>query len=569
MTVIAYQPVWHAGFIWDDVDSLTNNPVIKSADGLYQMWFTAGTSDYYPMTSSMLWVEWRIWGDHPLGYHLVNVLLHAFTTVLLWRLLQRLKIPGALLAAAIFALHPVNVESVAWVSEGKNTLCMFFYASALLSWLEFEDTGQLRWYWLALAGFALAIFSKSAVAPLPLVFLGLAWWRRGRVGWTDVRRIVPFFVIAAALCCVTVWFHYNRAISHEVVRTDGFWSRLAGAGWAVWFYLYKALLPVGLAFVYPRWQINVRNLLTYVPLLLLVAVFVFCWRHRRTWGKPLLFGLAYFVVMLLPVLGFLNIYFMRYSLVADHWQYFAIIAPIALAAVVIVRKPILAAALLLALGALTWQQCRMYANDETLWQTTLKQNPGCWMAYGNLGHIYSQQGRTDEAFAYFQKALEINPRDAEAHSNVGTFLERQGRLDEAMAQYREALQANSDYAPAHNKLGLALFHLGKVDEAIAHYQKTLQFDSNNPTAHNNLGIALMQKNRVDEAIIQFQEALQINPKNPNAHNNLGMALLQKGRVDDAITQFQQALQINPDSAAAQDNLTDALLQKQMQVPGPK
>jgi tetratricopeptide (TPR) repeat protein len=560
VTIIAYQPVWHAGFIWDDQTFLSNNRVIKSADGLYRLWFTVSTPDYYPMTFSLFWLECRLWANHPVGYHLVNVLLHAFSAVLLWRVFQRLNLPGALLAAALFALHPVNVESVAWISEGKNTLSMFFYAGTVLCWLKFEDSGRRRWYGLALAGFALALFSKTAVAPLPLVLLGMAWWRRGRVGWKDVRNAVPFFVMAAALGLVTVWFQNHRAIGSEVVRTDGFWSRLAGAGWAVWFYLYKAVLPVNLPFVYPRWQIDARNVLSYIPLVMLAAAFVLCWRCRRRWGKALFFGLAYFVVMLLPVLGFLNIYFMRYSLVADYWQYFAIIGPIALAAAII-RRPVVAAALLLALGALTWKQCGMYANVETLWQTTLRLNPNCWMAHYNFGNALLQNGSADEAIVHFQKALEIKPDYDEACNNLGNALVQKGRMDEAIACYQKALQINPDNATAHHSLGTVLRQKGRVDEAITQFQQALQISPDLAEAHNNFGNALLQKGRVDEAIAQYQKALQINPALEGAYNNLGNALLQKGKVDEAIAQYQKALHFKPDYAEAHNNLGYVLLQK--------
>jgi tetratricopeptide (TPR) repeat protein len=557
-TFLAYQPVWHAGFIWDDDELLTNNPVVKSADGFYRPWFSASTLDYYPMTFSLWWLEWRLWPNNPQGYHLVNVLLHALSAILLWRVLQRLNIPGAMLAAALFALHPVNVESVAWISEGKNTLCMFFYLGALLSWLKFEDSGRGRWYGLALAAFALALFSKSAVAPLPLVLLGLAWWRRGRVGWKDIRRVVPFFVMAAAVCWVTVWFHYHRAIGHEVIRTDNFWSRLAGAGWAVWFYLYKAVLPLHLVFVYPRWQINARNVLSYIPLAILAGAFVLGWRWRRGWGKALFFGLAYFVVMLLPILGFLNIYYMRYSLVADHWEYFAIIGPIVLAAALI-RRPIVAAALLLALATLTWRQSRTYLDSETLWRTTMARNPDSAMARNNLSRALLEKGRVDEALLLCQTVLATHPNDVTAQFNLGDGLLQEGRLDEAIAHFQKALELQPAMSGIPYSIGEAYLKKGQMDAAIRYFQRAIQLQPDYPAAFCNLGYALLQEGRRTEALAAYNQALALDPRYALAHNDLGNILLQLGRTDQAMDHFRQAAEILPDFAEARFNMAEVFL----------
>jgi tetratricopeptide (TPR) repeat protein len=548
VTLIAYLPLWHAGFIWDDDAFVTDNPIIKKPDGLYRVWFTAATPDYYPLTFSMLWVEWRLWGNNPLGYHLVNVLLHAVSAVLLWRALLRLKIPGALLAAAIFALHPVNVESAAWISEGKNTVAMLFFMTTLLAWLEFEDGGGGRCYWLAFLSFALALFGKTAAAPLPVVLLGIAWWRRGRVEWKDVWRTIPFFAISGAISCVTVWFHYHRAIGSEIVRSDNFWSRLAGAGWAVWFYLYKAVLPLRLAFVYPRWHINADSAWSYIPLLLLVAVFVICWRR----AKPVFFALAYFVVMLLPVLGFLNIFYMRYSLVADHWQYFAIIGPIALAGALI-RKPVVAAVVLLALGALTWRQCEIYANLQTLWQATIQANPSCWMAENNLGSELLENGNAAGSMDHFQKALQLKPDFAEAQNNLGMALAAEGKTNEARSHYEEALRLDSNYDAPHVMLGLLLANEKKFGEAAAHYQAALKINPDSAPAQNDLGAALMNEGQWQNAIPHFEQALRLDPALARAQHNLAIAYFQKGldlehagQIPEAVGEYAAALRLNPD-----------------------
>ncbi len=572
-TLLAYVPVWHAGFIWDDDLLCTDNQLIKSPHGWYLLWFTTRTPDYFPVMSSFFWVEWRLWGMNATGYHIVNVLLHAVNAILLWRLLVRLKIPGAGLAAAIFALHPVNAESVAWIAQLKNTLSLFFFVLSLLWYLKYDETGRRRWYALSLWAFLFVLLSKIEVAPLPFVLLGLAWWRRGGVDWKDVRRSVPFFAAAFLLGLISVWFQYHVAIGHDVVRTDNFWSRLAGAGWAVWFYLGKTVLPLHLTPVYPRWQIDPTSALSYVPGVLLVAGFLVFWRHRGSWGKALLLGLGYAVVMFLPVFGFLNIYFFRYSLVADHYQYFSIIGPITLAAAGFTRaagflerqnvflKPLMCGLLLAVLGVLTWQEAAVYQTPETLWQTSLDRNPACWLASENLGDILLKKGRVNEAIAELQQTLAIKPDDAVAYNNIGNALLRKGQVDGAITNYQRALAIQPDYAFAHYNLGDVLLQRGQVDEAILQMQEALAILPEFAEAHNNLGNALLQKGQTDEAIAHFQRALELQPDYAAAHYDLGNALLQKGHTDEAIIHYQRALEIQPDYAKAHGNLGTALLQK--------
>jgi Flp pilus assembly protein TadD len=570
VTMIAYLPLWHAGFIWDDDVLLTANPLIKSPHGWYQFWFTTKTPDYFPIMSSAFWLEWRLWGMDATGYHVVNVLLHAVNALLLWQLLARLKIPGAELAAAFFALHPVNAATVAWIAELKNTLSLFFFVLALLAYLQFDDTRRWRWYALSFGAFLFGLLSKIEVAPLPLVLLGIAWWRRGRVEGKDLRHSVPFFAAAFGLGLVSVWFQTQVAIGQDVVRTDNFWARLAGAGWAVWFYLGKTLWPVHLMPIYPRWQIDPTQMLSYVPGLLLAAGFVVLWRCRRSWGRAWLFGLGYAVLMFLPVLGFVNIYFFRFSLVANHWQYFSIIGPLALAAAGITRaagfldkpraflKPLTGGALLAVLGVLTWQQAGIYKNGETLWRTTAAENPDCFVAHDNLGFILLQRGDVEAALDQIQTAVQLRPDDAAAQKNLGSALLQKGRLDEAMVHFQKALEMKPDDSGAENNLGFAYFRKGQVDEAIVHYRKALAMQPDETGARHNLGSALLREGRVDEAIDEFQKVLAIQPDSAEAQNDLANALSKNGREAEAIQHWEKALASQPQYMPAQNNLAWAL-----------
>ncbi len=572
VTFAAYQPVWHAGFIWDDDGLITDNRMIQADDGLYRIWFTTEASDYYPFTSSFWWLQWRLWGENAVGYHAVNVLLHAANVVLVWMVLRRLKIPGAWLAALLFAVHPVNVASVAWISEQKNTLSMLWFALSILWWLQFDETNDRRWYGWSLAAFLLGLLSKTAVAMLPVVLLGCVWWSHGRVRSRDWLRTVPFFALSILMAVTTIWFEYNRDLSGQVIRVGGLPSRVAVAGLAPWFYLSKAVLPLDLCMIYPRWNPGAWGWTGWLPGIALAGGAALLWWKRHGWGRPLLFGFGYFVVMLFPVLGFFDQGFYRYSLVADHWQYYSIVGLTALAAAGAVAPgsrlhrgqqqvigPV-AGVVVIVLGALCWQRCRVFRDQETLFRDNLLHNPLAWVAHNNLGIALAESGRTQEAVAHYEQALRIKPDYAEAHCNLGAALARAGRLQEAVGHYEQALRIQPDYADAQYNLGLALALLGRTQEAIGHYEHALRIHQpDNADIRNNLAVALVQQGRVQEAIEQWQQALRIQPDNAEIHCNLGIALGQTGRIQEGIEQLQQALRIKPDFVQAQNALARARL----------
>ncbi len=337
---VVYWPSLTGGFLWDDDVLLTGNALVKSADGLYRMWFTTEAVDYWPLTNSSFWLEWRLWGMNPIGYHVTNLILHVASATLAWAILRRLQIPGAFLAALIFVAHPVNVESVAWIAQRKNTLSMLFFLLSILWYfkhdLDTQAPGRARWYGLSLLAFVLAMLSKGSVVVLPLMLLLIAWWRRRRITSSDLARTLPFFVVGVGLTLVNIWVQ-TRGVQ-ETIRHATLVERALGAGAVTWFYLWKAVLPINLTFVYPRWTIHASDLRWWCPLLAaLLVTGLLVWRRHTPWGRPLLFAWAFYGLALAPVMGFADVYFMKYSLAADHYQYIALLGVSACAGAMVDR----------------------------------------------------------------------------------------------------------------------------------------------------------------------------------------------------------------------------------------
>jgi hypothetical protein len=446
---LVYRPALRGAFVWDDLDFVVDTSWFDAPDGLRQIWLDpSSTSQYYPLTYSSHWLENRVFGRETTGYHLVNVLLHAANALLLWRVLRRLAVPGALLAAALFALHPVHVESVAWISERKNVLSGLFFLSALLAWLRCsapdEEPPRVRpgWYALCVALYVAALLSKSVTCALPAVILLLVWWKRGRVPAAELRALLPLFVVGVGFALLTVWLERNQVGASGLEFQLAALDRVTIAGRALWFYAGKLIWPEPLIFIYPRWPTaSAQPWQLIFPTAFVLAVGVLWWQRVRIGRGPVV-AVLLFAGVLLPALGFFDVYPMRYSFVADHFQYLASAALLTLMAAlgtVLVRRVVASPRLASALGVLvcallavlTLRQSRVYANPETLWRDTVVKNPGAWMAMNNLAYELQQQGRAREAVPYVKEAIRLNPVCFECYGNLADAYRAYG--DEASA----------------------------------------------------------------------------------------------------------------------------------------
>ena len=561
LVAISFFPACQGGFVWDDV-VFTEEPVIKSASGLKNIWFSPSDikneGHYWPVTYTTFWLEHKLWGLAPLGYHVVNVLLHFLNVLLLWRLLGRLSVPGAWAAAAVYAVHPLHVESVVWVIERKDVLSGLFYLTSLMAYIRFVDTRRWPGYALALTLFVAGLLAKSVVVTLPAALLVWHWWKRDRVAAADLLTTAPFFLAGLAVTVADMAFYRSR----EVLSLDySLPERVLIAARALWFYVGKLIWPADLAVIYPLWEIRPGDLLAWTFVIASIALAAGLWLGRQRIGRGPLMGLAFFAVTLSPALGFLDYGYMQFSFVADRYQYLAgagVIAVVVAAAVhgaarlpasYMVAGRALLAAVLVILGTLTWRQASIYRNGITFFSHIAALNPEARDAHLNLSKALSDADRFEESLEASRIAVAQRPDFPGAHSNLGLALLNLNRFDEAEACFGRALGLNPRYRNAHQNMGEAMRRQGRYDEAVEHFHTVLEIDRDSVLAWAGLSDALFRARRYEEAVEAAREALSIGPDSSGAsalYVLLGQALRQLQQLDAAALNLQRAVELEPD-----------------------
>jgi tetratricopeptide (TPR) repeat protein len=629
LTISVYARVWNHEFNFDDRPYITDNDHVQAGmtfEGVAWAFTFNDVGYWHPLTWLSLMFDSQIYGLNSKMYHLNNLLFHTINTLLLFLLLKRMT--GALwrsaIVAGMFALHPLNVESVAWVTERKNVLSTLFWMLTMWTFVHYVERPKLNKYLLVLLFFALGLMAKPMVATLPFVLLLLDYWplRRFQFGKSDDKRPqinkstifsfskspsfllimekVPLIAISA-LCIYLSSLsarHFGIVISTDLVPMK---LRIANALVSYVSYIGKMIWPQDLSIFYPYpsslpiWQSVGAGLL-----LVCISVMVILVARRYQY---LAVGWLWYIGTLVPVIGLMQVGL--WPAMADRFTYVPLIGLFIMVAWGVhdlsvrwryrsIVLAILTGAVLSALITRTWFQLHYWQNDIKLYKHALEVTTNNFVMHNNLGlHLLEQrrfeeanyhyyealrinphyvkthynlanalgnQGKIDEAIMHYKKALQIDPKHVNAHNNLGLVFAEQGKLNEAIGQYAEALRIRPDHLGAHNNMGMALLKKGKLKEAIGHYEEALRIDSNSAEAHNNLGDALSRLGKVKDAIIHFNEALKAQPDNDNIHYNLANALVRQGKIGKAIMHYKKALQINPNHADAHNNLGIAYAQ---------
>jgi tetratricopeptide (TPR) repeat protein len=574
VTITVYIPALRAGFIWDDDRYLTENPYVQTWSGLRDIWIPGRTDQWYPLVFLSFWIEHRLWGFHPLGYHAVNILLHVTNALLLWAVGRRLRIPGAWFVAAVFALHPVHVESVAWVTERKNTLSAALYLCSLWAYLRFDRQGR-RGAWAASLGlFVSAMLSKSVTCTLPVVLLLTVFHLHGRVTRRDVLRVAPFILLGIAFGLHTAILERQHVGAEGAEFALTFVQRVLNASWALWFYAWKVLWPGTLLFVYPKWSIDPSRAVHYLPLVACGGVVlgaVWMAMRRRRWEVLLL--VLFVVVTLFPALGFFNVYPFLMSYVADHFNYLGSIGYIVLLTLLgrrVVRRvlparivgPVLrgaALAVLLALAARTYVQGALYTDARTLWARTLEANPDAWIAMINLAGEHVKNKQLAEAEQLLWRAVPYPEASYDAYKQLARMAADRGDHARDIELCRKSLEARPAWGPAYYDLGIALRDAGQRDESLAMLGEAARIRPDNPLPHRALADLLFTEGRKDEGVEEMAEVLRLTPQDAPARREYASMLWDVGRYGDVIDECRRILETEPEDAGIHFLLIRALV----------
>lgn len=569
----AYLPVFDAGFVFDDHVLIENNEFFPGP--LWKIWISTTSSDYWPLTWTSFWIEWRVWGNNAAGYHALNVLLHAGVALLLWQVLKALQVPGAWLAGLLFAVHPVTVDSVAWISERKNVLSGMLYLASILAWLRLDVQRPVRRSIIALLLFMLALLAKTSVVMLPLVLLGIALYRKRRLVRHDWLEMLPFFVLSVIFGVLTMWYQHHNAMAGWAPYR-GLGERIATTGWALLLYLQTAFVPVRLALVYPEWPVSAESPHFLLPLVFVVGFFPALWyyRLRYAWVRAALFALGYHALLLLPVLGLLDMAYFSISPAANHLQYLALMGPVALIAAgvtSIARRPatmtrVVAAGLVLFFGAMTYQRASAYENDFTLWTAAVRDAPRSIFARNQLSALLLDAGRVPEALEQLNAMARLARDPADQRRYRSQWFLYSGRIAEAIAEARAAL-AISRSQDVRDDAAFVLANAGQLPEAIEIYQSLVRESPQASAYSYTLSLVLSRAGRIEEAADVLHAYCLRQPGNPLMEKTLALFLTRMGRNGEARERAAAVLGVAVTDPRAEQKLAEWLHQAGGSTPG--
>ncbi len=534
--LFVFSPTFHGGWLWDDDQEVTVNRSLRTLSGLADIWTGRISADYFPLKSTFLWIQYQLWQLNNTGYHLVTIAFHLINSLLVWLLFHRLNIRLAWIGGLLFCIHPIVVESVAWISEQKNTISQFFLLISMLAYLRFDERHNFKDYFFAALFFIAAALCKTAVVMLPFVMLLYCWWKRHRISKKDILFSIPFFAIALGFGLLTIWFQFNRAIGEEGIPVGGFLSRLATAGMSTVFYLSKSILPVDLMPIYPRWEVDTPTWIQFLPGFLVLAAIVYFYRKRATWGRDVFFGFGFFLLNLVPVMGFITMSYMRITWAADHFLYLPIIGLLGLFCGGVGRLYDVASAakrlflegvgvgVFILLLYTSFSYASIFVNEEVMWSYNLKQNPNAWQAHSRYAMMLINKGDLGAAYSHLLAAAKLRPDLAEIRNNLGVILQKWHRMDESLERFREARE-RAIWEPTYAmNLANACISARKYSDAMIVFSQLVKMRPDNPVMYCNYGATLYIMGFREKAIEQLQKALELNPKLDSARANLQAVL---------------------------------------------